>query len=188
MWSLEDSAVFRRAVGLAAAMLIAGLAGGCFQPLYGERSLGGGPGLGAALAGIEVAQIEAPPGTPLARIAVEVRNELTQGLTGGGAARPPTHRLTINLRTGGSSLIVDPTTARPEFEIVSLDADYRLVEIASSKPVLDGSATARVSYDIPGQQQRLGALRGQRDAQSRAAVLIAEQIRARLASYFAAGG
>lgn len=185
---LERRAVLRRLAGPAAAMLIASLVGACFQPLYGDRSLGTTPGMRALLARVDVQQIDAPPGTPLARLAVEVRNELNFGLTGGAASAPPTHRLVINLRAGGSSIIVDPSTARPEFEIVSLDADFRLVDIASAKSVLTASATTRVSYDIPGQQQRLGALRGQRDAQSRAASVIAQQIRARVASYFAANG
>jgi LPS-assembly lipoprotein len=178
----------RRLVDPAAAMLVAGFVGGCFQPLYGDHSLTGAPAMRDVLAKVDVAQITAAPATPLARLAVEVRNELTFGLDRGAGAQKPTHRLVITLRTAGSSLIVDPDTARPEFEMISLDADYQLVDIASSKPVLTASATARVSYDIPGQQQRLGTVRGQRDAQSRAAVVIAQQIRARVASYFASAG
>jgi LPS-assembly lipoprotein len=116
-----------------------------------------------------------------------VRNELTYLLTGGGAALSPTHRLNINLSLATTSLIVDPTTARPEFEIVGLTAAYKLSELASAKQVLDGTATQGVPYDIPGQQQRFAMLRAQRDAQSNAAKVIAAQIRTRLAAYFAAG-
>ena len=46
---------------------------------------------------------------------------------------------------------------------------------------------ARVSYNIPGQQQRFAGERGLRDAENRAAKVIADNIRKRLASYFAAG-
>jgi LPS-assembly lipoprotein len=167
-----------------AAALIAMLAGGCgFQPLYGERTLTGEPGLAAVMQGVDITQITAAPGTPLARLAVEVRNELTFGMNDG--RQPKTHRLDIVLSTGATSLIVDPTTARPEFEMISVDATFTLVDIATAKPVMNAFATARVSYDIPGQQQRLGLTRGQRSAQSRAALVIAQQIRARLASYFA---
>src|SRR3954453_19575974 len=92
---------------LAAALLIAGAAAGCFQPLYGERSLvDGGPGLRTALAGVQIATIDAPAGTALARLAIETRNELSFHLTGGAAPLPPSHRLIISLSTGGSSLIV----------------------------------------------------------------------------------
>lgn len=186
MWS-HEIAVPRRVARMATAVLLAGLTAACFQPLYGERTLGGGPGLRTALAAVEVEQITAPPGTPQARLAVEVRNELTYLLTGGGSALSPTHRLKIALAVTGTSLIVDPSTARAEFEITGIDAVYRLTELASDKQVLDGTATQRVPYDIPGQQQRLAMLRGQRDAQSRAAKVIAELIRTRLAAYFAAG-
>jgi LPS-assembly lipoprotein len=44
-----------------------------------------------------------------------------------------------------------------------------------------------VSYDIPGQEQRFARQRGLRDAENRAAKVIASQIRTRLASYFVAG-
>jgi LPS-assembly lipoprotein len=187
MWSLERGAAPRRLLSLAAALLLATTAAGCFQPLYGERSLTGTPALRSALAAVNVEQINAPAGTATARLAVEVRNALLFDLTGGGAAAPPTHRLAINLTTSTGSLIVDPSTARPEYEIVSLDATYKLAEVGTGKEVVNGSATTRVSYNIPGQQQRFAMLRGQRDAQSRAAKVIAEQIRNRLASYFTAG-
>jgi LPS-assembly lipoprotein len=44
-----------------------------------------------------------------------------------------------------------------------------------------------VSYDIPGQAQRFARARALRDAEDRAAKLIADNIKARLASYFVAG-
>jgi LPS-assembly lipoprotein len=197
MWSLERMtddrqqrtdrlglSVLRR---LSSVVCLAALVAGCFQPLYGERTLTGEPSLRAAFRGIDVAQIDAPGGSALARLAVEVRNAILFDFTGGGSQTPPTHRLVIKLSTSTSSIIVDPTTARPEFEITALDAQYRLIEVASNKLVMDGSATARVSYDIPGQQQRFAMLRGQRDAQSRAAKVIADQIRTRVASFLVAG-
>jgi LPS-assembly lipoprotein len=168
-------------------LLLAGLTAACFQPLYGERTLTGGPGLGTMLAAVDVDQIDAVPGSPLSRIAVELRNELMSELRASGSAPPPTHRLVISLTTTGQSIIVDPNTARAEYEVIALNANFRLLENASNRQVLDGVATSRASYVIPGQQQRFAIIRGQRDAQSRAAKVVAEQIRTRLASYFAAG-
>ena len=52
---------------------------------------------------------------------------------------------------------------------------------------MTGQTFARVSYDIPGQQQRFARSRGQRDAENRAAKVIADSIQSRLASYFSAG-
>ena len=187
MWSHDIRSVRRCMLRLAAVGLLAGMAGGCFQPLYGDSSAGSSPGLRSALSAVDVLQIDAPPATAQARLAVELRNELTFLLNGGSGPLPPTHRLAIDLRVSGASMIVDPTTARPEFEIISMDANYRLTEAGTGKVVVDGIASSRTTYDIPGQQQRYAMLRGQRDAQGRAAKVVAEQIRARLASYFAAG-
>ena len=86
-----------------------------------------------------------------------------------------------------SDIIVDTTTTRPAIEDYGINATYTLTEIASSKQVVNGQTFARVSYDIPGQEQRFARLRGLRDAETRAAKVIADNIRARLASYFAAG-
>ena len=166
--------------------MVAGLTAGCFQPLYGERGVGG-PAVQSALASVDVMQIVAPPGTPQARLAVELRNELTYLLTGGGAMVSPTHRLEIAIAVTSTTIIVDPTTARPEYEIVGVDATYKLTELASAKVVVTGTAVHRVPTDIPGQQQRFQAARGQRTAQANATRVVAEQIRTRLAAYFVAG-
>jgi LPS-assembly lipoprotein len=84
-------------------------------------------------------------------------------------------------------VIVDITTARPDVQQFGINVNYTLTEIATGKPVVTGSAFSRVSYDNPGQQQRFANARGQRDAENRAAKVISEAIKARLASYFAAG-
>lgn len=176
-----------QAARVAAALLLAGCCTGCFQPLYGEHSLAGNGNLRAALTAVDVVPIEAPGGTAAARVAVELRNALTFELNGGAGPSAPTHRLITRMVPSANSLIVDPTTGRPEYEIVLIDASYVLVEIASGKSVLTGIASSRTSYDLPGQQQRLNILRGQRDAQTRATMIVVEQIRNRLASYFTTG-
>jgi LPS-assembly lipoprotein len=84
-------------------------------------------------------------------------------------------------------VIVDTRTVRPDIENYGIDATYSLIELATGKVVLTGQTFARVSYDIPGQQQRFARARGLRDAENRAAKVIAEQIRSRLASFFVAG-
>lgn len=187
MWSREPNAVWRRLLRLAAVMALAGSAGGCFQPLYAERSPTGGPGVRDMLAAVEIPPIAAPTGKSIARIAVEVQNELRFGLTGGSGAPAPTHRLTIKLSQGNAAVIIDRNTGRAEFSNYSLTATYSLVEIATSKQVMTAESTTRVTYDIPGQEQRFAAARGLVDAESRAAKVIAEQIKTRLASYFIAG-
>ena len=56
-----------------------------------------------------------------------------------------------------------------------------------AQPVVTGQTFARVSFDIPGQEQRFARARGLRDAENRAAKVIADNIKSRLASYFVAG-
>lgn len=180
-----------RFLALGVALGCAGLVGGCFQPLYGTSPTdapGTPPSVRTAMASVEVEEIEAPNGTPEARLGVEVRNALIFGLTGGAGQLPPAYTLKINLKGGGQNVIVDITTARPDMQIYGIDATYRLTEIATKRTVLTGRAFSRQSFDIPGQQQRFARQRGERDAQNRASTIIAEQIKSRLASYFVSGG
>ena len=176
-----------RVIRPAAAIVLAGLVGACFQPLYGERTVGGGSVVRDSLAAVDIDQIDAPKGTALSRIAVVTRNELVFDMQGGGGQAPPTHKLVVRLVPSRNTIIVDPITMRNEFESFGLDANYRMVEIVSGKTVVTGSATTRVTYNVPGQEQRFARERGLRDAETLAAKQIADQIRSRLASYFVAG-
>ncbi|HVY00405.1 MAG TPA: LPS assembly lipoprotein LptE [Pseudorhodoplanes sp.] len=184
---LEKARGFKRLAARWPVLLLALLAGGCFQPLYGDRSVTGGPGISNYLSAVEVAQIDAPNGTPAARLAVEVRNQLLFDLTGGAAPSTPTHQLKIALNSTQTQVIVDVNTARPEVQNYGINAVYSLTDLATKKVVISGQTFARVSYDIPGQQQRFAAARGLRDAENRAAKVIADQIQSRLASFFVTG-
>lgn len=187
MWSPERRNALILPARLAGAMALAALLGGCFEPLYGQRSLAGGPGLRERMAAVDVMRIDVPNGTPVARIANEVRNDLIFDLQGGSGGATPTHQLRINVTTNNQQVIVDITTARADVQQYSIDATYTLVEKATGKPVVTGQTFARVTYDNPGQAQRFSNARGQRDAENRAAKTISENIRARLAAYFSAG-
>ncbi len=187
MWSHEIRAVWARLGRLAPAFALAALVGGCFQPMYGQLSPTAGPGVRDVLSSVRVTTIDAPKGTTEERLGVELRNELLFSFTGGAGSSSPTHELTIRLTSQSAKIIVDLTTARPDLENFGLDASYRLIEVATGKTVVTGQTFARVSYDIPGQVQRFARLRGQRDAETRAAKVIADNIKSRLASYFIAG-
>jgi len=166
---------------------LAGLTAGCFQPLYGDSNVVASAGLDDRLAGVQVRQIVTPNGTPLARIGVGVRNELIYDLTGGGNPATPTHTLVVSLSSSQLQVIVDINTNRPEIQNFGIDASYSLVDNATGKTVMSGQTFSRVSYDIPGQQQRFAGARGRLEAEDRAAQVIADNIRTRLASYFVAG-
>jgi len=177
-----------RVTRLLAALALASLTAGCFQPLYGTQTpTGGMAGVGDKMSAVEVAPIAAPNGTRLSRVGVNVRNELMYQLTGGGAAAATNYRLDIRLTSTNLQVLVDVTTGRPDVQNYGIDAAYTLTDITNGKRVVTSTTFSRVSYNIPGQQQRFAGERGLRDAEDRAAKVIAENIRARLASYFAAG-
>jgi len=174
-------------VRLVLVVAIAVTTAGCFQPLYSEQPLVGGPAVATALGNVDILQIDAPTGTDDARIAVELRNDLLFGLQGGNGGGSPTHSLKIRLTPSRYPIIQDFQTARASSELYGLTASYQLTDLRTGTVVLNASTTSRVSYDIPGEQQRFARARGLRDAESRAAQVIADNIRARLASYFVAG-
>jgi LPS-assembly lipoprotein len=176
-----------RLIRLLLALSLAGLAAGCFQPLYGDRSAGGGISVSDKMSAVEVAPIDSPNGTRLARVGVEVRNDLIYELTGGGAAAATAYRLIIRLSSSQQHVIVDINTARPDIQNYGINASYTLTDNATGKPVVNGTTFSYVSHNIPGQQQRFAGERGLRDAENRAAKVIADNIRSRLASYFTTG-
>jgi len=176
----------RIAARLAVVAALAALTAGCFQPMYAEHT-DGTPDLREKLLGVEVPPIDKPNGSREARIGVEIRNALAFKLYGNATGMPPTHRLVLKFTTTRSSLMIDPNTALPTGENYGIDAQYNLIEIATNKSVLNGSTFARVSYDMPGSYQRFARSRAFRDAEDRAAQLIADNIQTRLASFFVAG-
>jgi LPS-assembly lipoprotein len=169
------------------ALALTGLTAGCFQPMYGDKSAASAPPIGDRLSSVEVAPIDAPNGTRLSRVGVELRNGLIFGLTGGGPVAATNYKLDVHLSSSQTQVIVDIATARPDIQNYGIDATYTLKDITTGKTVVTGQTFSRVSYDIPGQQQRFAGDRGLRDAENRAAKVIADNIRSRLASYFVAG-
>jgi LPS-assembly lipoprotein len=175
---------------LAVVVAAASLTAGCWQPLYGtHQSVDGVPdSVHLRLAAVDVAAIKAPLGSPVERIAVNIRNALEFDLHGGAGPNAPTHRLVVNVGTTQWTVVIDSSTGRPNAQISSVVAYYTLIEIATGRVVVTDSTFAHVDYDIPGSgEQRFGKSRGQRDAEDRATQVVAESIRNRLASYFVAG-
>ena len=178
---------FPRLTRLFLALVLACLTAGCFQPLYGDQTVAGGSSVRDKMSAVDVAPIVAPVGSRLPRVGGEVRNELIYQLTGGGEPNTTAYRLFINIGSTNLQIIADVTTGRADQQNYGIDASYRLVEIGTGKQVVTGTTFSRVSYDMPGQQQRFAGNRALRDAENRAAKVIAENIRSRLASYFTAG-
>lgn len=177
----------RRFLRLAGVVALGGLTAGCFQPMYGSRSIGDNSGIRGKLASVDVPPINVANGTALARISVHLRNQLIYSLTGGGAATNPAYTLQIVLTASQQQVIVDINSGRPEVVNYGLNASYTMTDVATGQQVIRSTATSRVSYNIPGQEQRFAGARGLRDAENRAADVIAREIQSRLSSYFVAG-
>ncbi|MBY0382684.1 MAG: hypothetical protein K2W78_12290 [Xanthobacteraceae bacterium] len=172
---------------LAVIAALGGITAGCFQPLYADHTLNGGPGLREKLSEIEFAPLNVNNGSREARLGVAIRNEMMFRAYGAAVGSAPKYKLTMRLSTQQLAIVIDPTTTRPDIQNYGIDAYYELREIATNKPVINGTAIARVSFDTPGEEQRFAQQRGLRDAEDRAAKEIAENISTRLASYFYSG-
>jgi LPS-assembly lipoprotein len=168
-------------------VLISGaLLAGCFQPLYGTGTDSGRPGVHDSLSAVDVEQIDAAANTSEARLAVQIRNDLTFNFTGGGYPSPRTHKLKIKISGNRAVVSIDRASALPNVEFYGLKTTYSLTEIATGKVVVSGRASTNVSYDTLG-QQRFARLSGMKDAERRAAKVISDNITSRLASYFISG-
>ena len=158
-------------------LALAGTLGGCFQPMYGQSTLfGAGAKPRDEMRQVEVREIQG-------RVGQEIRNDLIFELTGGqGNPVGAPYKLAMTITSGSQTPLVDVTSGRATSETVVLDVTYRVLDVANDRVVLTEKALARISLDRS--QQRYAAIRAVRDAQNRAAKLVAQQIRSRLASYF----
>jgi len=169
-------------------MLAAGLTAGCWQPLYGNGPTPNSEGVQDKFAAVEIPPIPAAKGTPIARLAVSLRNALQFDLhNGAGKAFAPTYQLKVTITSTQFTSYLNPNTGLPEDLIENLTAHYQLVEMASGKVVVSDIAYSHVSYDAPGSQQRFARQRALLNAEDQAVEQAAQMMRNRLASYFVAG-
>ncbi len=155
------------ALGAAAPLL-----GGCFRPLYGSSVAANVPGGGSvrdALQAIEVAEIPD-------RLGHYLRNDLVFELDGSGRNGPKRFWLSIEVRDSIEVVLVNSQTDRADAATLVVTATYQLAPIdQKDKPFHRGTITERLTYDR--NPQRFAALRAARDAQIRAARVLAVQIR-----------
>jgi LPS-assembly lipoprotein len=183
-----SSANLRVVARLMMVAALAALTAGCFQPMYAAHT-DGTPGLREKLAGVELPPLNYPNASQEARLGVAIRNALAFKLYGSATGTTPTHHLEIRMQISRSSLIINQATGLPSSENVGIDAQYNLIDNATSKSVMTGTTFSRVTYDVPGQteMQRFARARALRDAEDRAGQEIADNIQTRLASFFVAG-
>ncbi len=156
---------------IAAALLLAGLTSGCFQPLYGEAA---NPGLVQALREIEVAPIPDRMGHYLA-------DNLITRLNGSGETPRPRYRLTIKLSRSLTTPTIESQIQTADAATVTGTAIFTLTRIDGDKdkPIYAGSATNSAVYDRT--LQSFADLRADRDAELRVAKSLADEIELRVA-------
>ncbi len=174
MSSLEAT---RRALFVALLIGATAALGACnVRPLYGTAP--DGSNLRTDLAAVDVAPIEG-------RVGQKVRNELLL-LLNGGAAAAPDYLVDLDVNRRDSSIIVRRVTGQPQGRTVTLNVRFTLREHGGDRPLYGGRVTRHASYERS--NQRFANDRAEIDAENRAAREAAEEIRMRLAAYFASDG
>jgi LPS-assembly lipoprotein len=174
MWSLKGSA--GRGAKLLLAALVAWATSGCLRPLYGPTA--SGERLQTVLAQIEVEKVRTTVNK--AHIAHQLRSELVFDLDGSGTPPPKRYKLVIIARDHIGGAIVDSVTGRSLSSTLNVDAEYTLTNWDGSQTITRGTASASASYERSA--QRFAGVRAARDAEIRAAKLVSEQIKTRLAA------
>ena len=146
--------------------------GGCaFQPLYGDRG-----GRGETALALQNVEITAPD----SRLGLLMRNELIflTGSADGGSV------YTLNIIPSASEVaLFSNTVGRVTSYSYRLTANWQLTSKETGDILTSGRSERAASYNRT--DQPFANIRAQRDAEERAATLVAEDISTRVAAYFA---
>jgi LPS-assembly lipoprotein len=171
----EKTMISRRAAMTALSLvLLSPVLSGCgLQPLYGSAAVTGSAGVGDALAAIQIQEI---PG----RVGQVVRNELVFKTTGGGEEAEPIYQLEIALRESAQATLVE-IDGDSKGVVFALNADFKLIRKDGNEVVMRGRAQSRAAYQKV--ESIFANIRARRDAEDRAAKMIADSIRTRVAAH-----
>ncbi len=149
--------------------LLAGLLGGCIQPVHAP-SLGGGSRASERLAQVTVDRIDGYLGYAL-------KSELDFLLTGGASpTRGGRYLLKIKTAQTKASSVIDASTGRAQIATLQIEAVYVLVDQKQDGKIkASGKTFASASFDRS--QMRFATLRAERDAEERVAKSLAERLR-----------
>lgn len=172
--SSSEAARSRRFL-LAAALSVAALAGGCFQPLYSDyttSTMGGS--VKTALRGIEIPEIKG-------LIGHYFRNELVYELDGSGDPDAPrTSKLEAAVSESVEIVTVDYANGRADSAVLVGTVTWKLTQNGTGKVLASGTNSVRVPYERS--SQRFATVRAARDAQVRAAKNLATIVRGQIAA------
>jgi len=168
MW-LPD-AFPRRLAALMACLLLAG----CFRPMYGSIDNGASPVL-QELSRVTIEPIDE-------RVGQQVRNELVYAFSAGGEAADAPYKLVVTLKHSIQEGVIQPT-GEAVTKTYELRADFTLIDVATGKVLYGGSTLARAAFDRT--TQIFANQRAEIDAEDRAAKVVADNVKTRIAAYFA---
>lgn len=170
---------WRRLLPTVATIGLALLASGCLRPLYGPTA--SGVPLQEALSAIAVADVVTAPGQE--RLGHYIRSELIFNLDGSGKTSSKKYRLTLDASESVQVTTTDTVTGRADAALLNVAVKYTLLSNDGARPIGTGTARANATYFRD--PQRFADVRAARDAEIRAATLVADDIKQRLAQLFA---
>jgi LPS-assembly lipoprotein len=123
------------------------------------------------------------------RVGQRIRNEVVFQDTGGGNPLPPSHRLEVTIKENVVSTLVKPDGTSAG-EVYTIEASFRVIKISDKRVVLQGVSHARAGYEratnaavTNGSTYTYSNVRAREDAENRAARVIADDLKTRLAAY-----
>lgn len=161
---------------LVAGILALGLAGCGFEPMYAKRGAQTSV-VADQLAGIRVAGIEDRQGQIL-------RNALVSRMNPLGESARQTHTLEVFLNSAQENM-AERNDGKASLGRMLIIANFRLIGTGDKASSYSGTSRSIVSYRLLG--PTYGSTAVERDAENRALVDLAEDIRTQIATYFANG-
>lgn len=162
-----------------AVMLLAPLLSGCgYAPLYGSAFAGPQGSVAEQLRAVDVALV---PG----RVGQAIRNQLIFDETGGREPAPPKYRLEIAMRESVQATLVN-VQGTAAANLYQLNADFKLINLADKKVLLDAKSGAQAQFQQ--ETSTFANVRARRDAEDRAARVVADSIRTQVAAFLSQAG
>jgi LPS-assembly lipoprotein len=114
------------------------------------------------------------------RVGQRIRNDLVFQSTGGGNALPPQYRFEVVLQDTVTSTLVS-IKGDVSGAVYSLSASFRLIDPKTKQVVFQGTSHARAPFERF--ESVYSNVRAREDAENRAARVIADDLKTRLAAY-----
>jgi LPS-assembly lipoprotein len=164
--------------GLTGLLLLVGPTA-CFRPLYGPTA--SGAPLQEVLGAIDIQMPEGAENQQ--RFGHFLRSELIFDLDGSGQPKPKQYKLVLSTSESVQGTTIDVQSGRANTAILNGSAAFRLTSLDGTRVLLAGNARSSATYYRD--EQRFANVRAARDAEIRVAKQLSDDIKQRLAAFFA---